>query len=95
MADETTTVERRGDGYVLLEEGRELVQLVGRPVDDDVVALVSTETDLDRQGEGLAGRLVGAAMDDLRQRGLRVRPDCPYVAAWLERHPDQQDLVAG
>jgi predicted GNAT family acetyltransferase len=38
--------------------------------------------------------LVEGAVRDLRQRGLRLIPICPYVRSWLERHPEQRDLVA-
>lgn len=45
-------------------------------------------------GRGVGGRLVKAALRQVRARGLKVRPDCPFVRAWLERHPDFADLVA-
>ena len=45
-------------------------------------------------GRGVGGGLVRAALDDLRARGLRLRPVCPFVAEWLGRHPDYQDLLA-
>jgi len=32
---------------------------------------------------------------DLRARGLKLIPLCPFVRAYLRRHPDQADLVAG
>ena len=28
-----------------------------------------------------------------RQEGLRVRPTCSYVAAYMQRHPETQDLL--
>ncbi len=46
------------------------------------------------EGSGFAGRLVGAALDDLRTKGLQVRPDCSYVATYITKHPEYQDLVA-
>ncbi|GAB4098666.1 bifunctional pirin family protein/GNAT family N-acetyltransferase [Sinomonas halotolerans] len=44
-------------------------------------------------GQGLAGRLVAAALGDVRAKGQRVRPHCPYVRGYLKRHPADQDLV--
>ncbi len=46
------------------------------------------------QGRGLAAALVQAALDWARAEGLVVRPACSYVAAYLRRHPAQQDLLA-
>jgi hypothetical protein len=36
-----------------------------------------------------------ATPTDLRARGLKLVPLCPFVRAYLRRHPDQADLVAG
>ncbi len=57
-----------------------MVQL--HPIPDDVagnVARIST--------------LVRAALDTTRTRGLAVRPDCPFVRAYVARHPEYLDLV--
>jgi predicted GNAT family acetyltransferase len=39
-------------------------------------------------GRGLAGQLTRHALDWARSQSLSVKPTCPYVASWLERHPD-------
>jgi predicted GNAT family acetyltransferase len=60
-----------------------------------VVFLVHTEVDPAFAGQGLGERLVAGALEDLRARGLKLVPLCPFVRAYLRRHPDQVDLVAG
>jgi predicted GNAT family acetyltransferase len=57
------------------------------------VVLVHTEVDPAHEGQGLASLLVAEALRDLHARGLRVIPVCPYVRAWLHRHPEQADLL--
>lgn len=59
----------------------------------DRITFVHTEIDDAYAGKGLAGVLVRSALDDARARGLRVVPLCPYVKAWIERHPDYADLT--
>jgi len=59
-----------------------------------VVLLVHTEVDPAFAGQGLGERLVTGALADLRARGLRLVPICPFVRSYLRRHPDQADLVA-
>ncbi|GAB3592990.1 GNAT family N-acetyltransferase [Angustibacter peucedani] len=61
--------------------------------DGATVTFTHTEVDDAYEGQGVGSTLVRAALDDVRERGLRVRPLCPFVAAWLQRHPDYQDLV--
>lgn len=58
-----------------------------------VVVLVHTDIDPVYEGRGLGSQLVAGALDDIRSRGLRLAPLCPFVAAYLRRHPEQTDLV--
>jgi uncharacterized protein len=46
------------------------------------------------EGHGIAGRLAGEALDYARDSGLSVVPLCPYVADYIEKHPEYGDLVA-
>jgi uncharacterized protein len=59
------------------------------------ILLVHTEVDPSFQGQGLGGRLVAGVLGDLRTRGLKLVPLCPFVRAYLRRHPEDTDLVAG
>ncbi len=59
-----------------------------------VIVLVHTEVDPAFEGHGVGGRLAATALDEARARGLRVDPRCPFVAAYIGRHPDYADLVA-
>ncbi len=58
-----------------------------------MIVLVHTEVAPTEEGQGTGSRLVRDALDDIRARGLRVAPVCPFVAAYLRRHPEQRDLV--
>ncbi len=57
--------------------------------------LVATHTGVPvpLQGQGLAGQLVQALLDHARRNQLKVRPQCSYVAAYLRRHPNEQEGV--
>ncbi|HEY0559052.1 MAG TPA: GNAT family N-acetyltransferase [Frankiaceae bacterium] len=47
-----------------------------------------------REGNGLGGRFAQAVLDDLRARGEKVVPVCPFLHAWIGKHPAYADLVA-
>jgi len=79
--------------YELLDDAGAVVGEIRYRREPGAVVLVHTEVDPAREGHGLAGVLVAGAFDDLRARGLKVVPVCPYVRAWLRRHPEQADLV--
>jgi len=60
----------------------------------DLVVFTHTESDPAYEGQGVASQLVRWALDDVRGRGLRVLPLCPFVKAYIARHPDEYgDLV--
>jgi len=52
-----------------------------------------TQVDDDYEGHGIGSTLARAALDDVRAKGLLIVPRCPFIAAWLQRHPGYQDLV--
>lgn len=60
----------------------------------EVLVMPHTEVFDDFEGQGLAAILVTGALDDVRANHRVVRPDCPYVARFLGKHPAYQDLVA-
>jgi uncharacterized protein len=57
------------------------------------IALVHTEIEPEFEGRGLGGRLVREALARARAERLAVLPFCPFVRSYMERHPDQLDLV--
>jgi predicted GNAT family acetyltransferase len=56
--------------------------------------LVHTDVATSAEGKGVGSRLVEGALADIRERGLRVVPICPFVADYIRRHPEHADLVS-
>ena len=61
----------------------------------EVLVLHHTEVPPALQGRGVAAELVRSALDFARDQGLRVRPNCSYVASYMRRHPETLDLLEG
>jgi uncharacterized protein len=59
------------------------------------LVLAHTEIAPEFQGRGFGGALARAALDTARERGLAVDVMCPFVAAWIDRHPAYGDLLTG
>lgn len=57
-------------------------------------AFMHTEVSDEFEGKGVGGALAKGALDDLRAKGIKVRPFCPFVSGWIRRHPDYLDVVA-
>ena len=60
----------------------------------DHIVFLHTEIDLDHEGQGLGSILVRTALEDVRDRGLKVVPRCPFVKEYLERHLEYDGLRA-
>jgi predicted GNAT family acetyltransferase len=76
--------EARVDGH--------LARLVYR-LGGNIVVLTHTEVPDAIARRGIGSRLVQAALDDARDRQLRVVPQCPFVGAFIQRHPEYRALV--
>lgn len=54
---------------------------------------VHTEIDSAYEGRGLGSALARGALDDLKAKGASIVPICPFIAGWIDRHPDYDALV--
>lgn len=62
---------------------------------DGVMIITHTQVPAAVGGRGIAGALTRFALDTARAQGWKVRPACSYAAAWIPRHPEYTDLLAG
>jgi uncharacterized protein len=45
------------------------------------------------EGKGVASALARHAFGYARDHGLKVIPTCPFMSAWVKKHPEQHDIV--
>ena len=62
-------------------------------LDGNVITFEHTDVPKELGGRGVGSILVQGALDQVRADGLKLIPECPFVKAWIEKHPDYQDLV--
>ena len=58
------------------------------------IDLLHTAVPREHEGNGHGTSLVRAAFDYARRGNLKVVPTCPFVKAYLEKHPEERDTVA-
>ncbi len=80
--------------YQLLVDDR-VTGVVDYEEADDALVFVHTEVDPERRGRGLGRALVQGALDDVRRSGRKIVPRCPFVAHFVDEHPEYRDLVTG
>ncbi|NYT65853.1 N-acetyltransferase [Alcaligenaceae bacterium] len=63
-------------------------------LENNVLSLTHTEVPSVLAGRGIAADLTKFALDMARNQGWKVKPVCSYTQAYLNRHPEYQDLIA-
>ena len=90
------------DNYEIIHDNKKLTRFelaveeslafVAYRISDGVMDLYHTESPKELAGRGIASRLVKKALETARQHGLKVKPTCSFVKAYMERHPEYKDL---
>ena len=91
-ADSEIDVRRDAHAYVAIRDGRELATLRFDEADGRAVVLTTTVVP-EFRGRGIAAALIADALDDIRDRGLRVTVYCPVVAAFMSGNQQYSDLI--
>ena len=60
---------------------------------DGVITFVHTEVPPELGGKGIGSKLIKGALDQVRAEGLKVIAQCPFVKAYIEKHPECADLL--
>lgn len=69
--------------YIPLEKGEAYVSY--QMENDESIDLHETFTSPNLRGQGLAAKVVQAALDYAKEKQLKVIPTCPYVKSYMER----------
>lgn len=62
-------------------------------MEDDRIVFTHTLVPHAIEGKGVGSKLIRAALDSARDQGLKVVPQCPFVAVYIDRHPEYRDLI--
>lgn len=90
--DTDVTDNRDRSRYELAAEGH--TAFAAYTIDGNVITFTHTVVPAALEGRGIASRLILHALTDVRDRGLRVIAQCPFVAAYIRKHPEWAELLA-
>ena len=60
----------------------------------DRIVFTHTKVPPALEGRGIASALAKHALEHARANNLKVVPQCPYVASYIKKHPEYEDLLA-
>ncbi len=89
----TVTDDPEHRRYDLRVDGEPAGAIVYRPSAGGARILLHTGVEAAFEGRGLGSKLIAGALADCRSHGLAVLPQCPFVKAYLMRHPEELDVV--
>ena len=79
--------------YVFRRDGDE-VGLTDYWLRGNEIHLTHTEINPKLRGKGLGAEMVHEVLEKIRvETGYRVVADCPFVADWLDKHPEYMELA--
>ncbi|MEJ0077038.1 MAG: GNAT family N-acetyltransferase [Alphaproteobacteria bacterium] len=60
---------------------------------DGVMTFTHTEVPAALLGRGIGSQMMHGVLQTVRGQGLKVIPGCPFVADFIDRHPNYADLL--
>lgn len=86
--DEASRIEAFGAGALL--------GYIDYAIEGDVMDMPHTKVFPEFEGQGVGSALVRQSLDIVREidSELRVTPTCPFIAVWIKRHPEYENLLA-
>ncbi|MEA5002780.1 MAG: GNAT family N-acetyltransferase [Christensenella sp.] len=89
------TFSHSKDRIFLEGENHKVLAFVSFPPEGDgVVNAKHTYVDPSLRGQGVGDKLMLALIDELKKNGKKVKPTCPFVVKWFERHSEYASFLA-
>lgn len=74
--------------------GKMVAEITFPEVTPGIVDIDHTFVDGSLRGQGVAGKLAATAVKTIRENGWKAKVSCSYIAGWMEKHPEEKDLLA-
>lgn len=94
--NEVTVSQNEDDSRFEAFAAGALLGYIDYKIDGKVMDLPHTLVFPEFEGQGVASSLTRQALDMIRKMDdeMKVTPTCPYIATWIKRHPEYEDMVA-
>jgi uncharacterized protein len=61
---------------------------------ENIIFLTHTEVPIGLEGKGAGSAIVSKTLDYIKEKGYTLAPLCPFVAAYVKRHPERKEILA-
>ncbi|HKJ10836.1 MAG TPA: GNAT family N-acetyltransferase [Ornithinimicrobium sp.] len=88
-----TVVNNAAASRFEIERDGNLVGHLDYQTQGGTVDLIHAEVDPSTRGEGLGAALVKGALDAIWDEKMTIIASCPFVASYIEQHPEYEPLL--
>lgn len=60
---------------------------------DELITITHTEVPKELGGRGIGTALAHGLLELIRAEGIKVKPLCPFVKAYIGKHPEYADIT--
>ncbi len=85
-------LKETGRLYLNDEKGNLIAEIVYPEIREGVVEITRTWVDRSLRGQGVAGKLMEAAIAEITAEGKKMVPTCSYAASYMEKHEELASL---
>ena len=71
------------------EDGKVLAEITFPETETGICTINHTFVDDSLRGQGIAGKLVSMAVNQIKQQQKKISATCSYAQHWLEKHPEE------
>lgn len=81
-------------GIFYLEDEKEILTELTYTKSKHILTIDHTKTKIEREGEGLASKLVAEIVIYARDTNQKIFPLCPFAEVQFDRHPEYRDVLS-
>lgn len=93
-ADDLVVTDNDEKGVYEAKIGDETVAGVVYTRSGDHITLLATSVYPQHRGKGIAGRLLGRVLEDLKTNNETATVSCPFATTYLNTHPEYRSVIA-
>ncbi len=93
MSEHRITVENNEDRHRFEAHTGEDTAVLEYTLATNLIVYNHTEVPKHLEGQGIASQMAKVALEYAKEHNLKIMPLCPYVAAYIRRHPEYKSLL--
>lgn len=83
----------KADRVYAKDDNGKIIAEINFPEENGVCNINRTFVDESLRGQGVAGKLMEAAVKTIKEQDKKAAATCPYAVKWFEKHTEEKNLL--